>query len=829
MKEFRKLGNVGANDWIHGIIPWWNPYSGIGMPMAGEMQPGSFFLPFILLLLLKNGILWLKISLEILAGLTTFILLRKLGLEIFSSTIGGILYQLNGTFAWVPGAESVIGSIPFLPLLLYGIECSRSTSQNKKGSIWIAIAIAFFILSGFPEVSYISGLLGLLWFLVRILDSENKFLFIRGVLYGGVLGLLITLPLLVAFGDYLFFSDAFTTHIYGNAHAPWPMLSKILFPYTYGPIQYTFRNIRLAGIADMSGGYISILLLFFSVIGLTGSRNKKIKLILFIWILLSFSKTFGIPLISDIINNLPFLMQTGFYRYAAPSWELSVIILCSFAISELLNKSKAVIVYSFIFVLIITFISWNMASPWNKTWDWHGLYLKSISYYAMVSFTWGILSILISSIFIMFYRPYGIKISSYLLVVEAFVMFSIPELSGVHQGKIDREVIQFLKNNIGFERVYSLGPIQPNYGAYFNIPFLNFSSLPIPKNFKEYVINNIYPELEETGFILLWPPAYNKTLGINNLYKNINSYKKLGVKYILSSYNEDMRPSIFLHPKNDLATSTVILNPGKRLNAIITTPITQNFFTDQIYGIGIKIGNFNNSSDGNINVNLCSANTCVSGIRSMAESKDSNFIFIPFNKGLRINPSEKLKLKIIHNEGTIPFVLWLFPSAKKNQLINIKNKFTNKFDLNIILVYGLRNTIGINRVYSDKYVNVWKLSDYAPYFSLKNKNDCILNVLDRSKVYTDCQSQTVLIRHELYMPGWKASLNSRFFNVLPYESIFQSIRIPAGKQIIIFSYQPPFIFWGWVGCMFGFFCISIEIWLLTRQNRVKVFQPPPSQ
>ena len=28
------LGHLAAEDWLHGVIPWWNPYSGIKLPLA---------------------------------------------------------------------------------------------------------------------------------------------------------------------------------------------------------------------------------------------------------------------------------------------------------------------------------------------------------------------------------------------------------------------------------------------------------------------------------------------------------------------------------------------------------------------------------------------------------------------------------------------------------------------------------------------------------------------------------------------------------------------------------------------------------------------------
>ena len=31
------LGHLAALDWLHGHVPWWNPFEGVGSPLAGEM------------------------------------------------------------------------------------------------------------------------------------------------------------------------------------------------------------------------------------------------------------------------------------------------------------------------------------------------------------------------------------------------------------------------------------------------------------------------------------------------------------------------------------------------------------------------------------------------------------------------------------------------------------------------------------------------------------------------------------------------------------------------------------------------------------------------
>ena len=60
------LGHLAAVDWLRGVVPWWNPYSGIGLPLAGEYQPAALFPPTLLMALPNGSIqselkrMWLK-------------------------------------------------------------------------------------------------------------------------------------------------------------------------------------------------------------------------------------------------------------------------------------------------------------------------------------------------------------------------------------------------------------------------------------------------------------------------------------------------------------------------------------------------------------------------------------------------------------------------------------------------------------------------------------------------------------------------------------------------------------------------------------------------
>src|SRR6185436_6121853 len=55
------LGTRAALDWLAGSVPWWNPYSGVGLPLAAEYQAGAFF-PLTALLLLPSGTVWMQVA-----------------------------------------------------------------------------------------------------------------------------------------------------------------------------------------------------------------------------------------------------------------------------------------------------------------------------------------------------------------------------------------------------------------------------------------------------------------------------------------------------------------------------------------------------------------------------------------------------------------------------------------------------------------------------------------------------------------------------------------------------------------------------------------------
>ena len=139
------------------------------MPLAASVQSASF-LPLTLLQALSQGSMWFHLSLEVVAGIATYALLRQLRCSPFAATMGAIAFQLNGSIAWVTNAPA--NPVPFLPLCLLGVEYVVNAAGAKRKGGWILLAVGVWlsVVAGFPEVAVINAGLVACWFLVRLIQ-----------------------------------------------------------------------------------------------------------------------------------------------------------------------------------------------------------------------------------------------------------------------------------------------------------------------------------------------------------------------------------------------------------------------------------------------------------------------------------------------------------------------------------------------------------------------------------------------------------------------------------------------------------------------------------
>lgn len=533
--QAQALGKLSADQWLAGQIPWWNPYNGVGLPLAAEAQPGSLFLPFVLLMHFRTGGMWLELLLQLIAGGCSFALLRRLGLSPLAAFAGGLLFELNGTFAWL-GAP-ITSPVAFLPMLLLGVEILRKRIADRSCGGWwlIPLALGWSVYAGFPEIAYINGLFAGAWILGRLegLDRGQAWQFIRRLCVAVGAGVLLCLPLIVPMIEFIgraFIGGHDTAFVHAVLPRTAPALS--LMPWLYGPISaFSDPADLVAATWGSIGGYFTALQLFVAVIGIFCCR-RKLGLCLAAWMFLCLAKTFDFRPLSDLINLVPLIKSTAFYRFAPASWEFAGCVLVALCVDRMQRReptTAARLLAAFALIGAFTALALWLAHPAIQALAHVGGFRR----YFRIACVW--LGLTMSGGLLMVLRqrwrhaPVALVI---LLSLDACMAFALPIRSGARHLSRHEPGVAFLQQHLGMQRIYSLGPLAPNYGAYFRLAQINHNYLPVSRDWVDHVQSHLDAGADPIIFNGSFGAAGKNRDAIEALKRNPEAYEALGVRYV---------------------------------------------------------------------------------------------------------------------------------------------------------------------------------------------------------------------------------------------------------------------------------------------------------
>lgn len=533
------LGHLAALDWLHGHIPWWNAYEGVGSPLAGEMQSAALF-PLTILLALSSGQLYFHIVLEVVGALSTYAVCRRLNLGRSISAGAGIAFGLNGTYSWF--AHASVNPVAFLPLLILGVEqLLQSAEKNEYGGwITVSLAMALSIYAGFPETAYIDSLLAICWFVVRAVKMPRTCWGAIGkkVVAGIAVGALLAAPLLVAFLDYIKVGNvAGHSTGFANAVLPHAALSQLVAPYVYGPI-FGFSGSDATGTLNIIwsnvGGYLTAALLTLALLGLPGKAFRGLRVMLLIWTFLAIGRSYGLSVAAHLVNSIPGISHVAFFRYAPPSWEFALIVLAGFGIHDLVEGQvkRWWIIVSVAGGLLLVFA----ASLEARTETVHLVAVASHRDWAWASIVWALFTVLAIAAACLVFRGNSLRWSLLtVLVIDSFAMFVVPQLSAPRHAHVDMRPIEFLAKNLGEYRFFTFGPISPNYGSYFSIGSAAVNDVPVPTKYWSFVSSRLDPNAIPDVFNGANQQSATGPTAQEEFWLNINNYRRIGVKYLVVS------------------------------------------------------------------------------------------------------------------------------------------------------------------------------------------------------------------------------------------------------------------------------------------------------
>jgi hypothetical protein len=526
------LGHLSAMDLLHGHLPWWNYFEGLGQPLAGEMQAASLF-PLTLLFAFPAGLLWFHICLELIAGFSTYFLTKRLGVPMIFATAAGCLFALNGTFAWVGNA--VLNPIAFLPLLLLGIEMIYDSTQTKNNRGWyvaaIAVALAFY--AGFPEVAYFNGLFAIGWAATRLfsLPRESRLRAVGRLGIGGGIGLLLSLPILIPFADFYKVANLghHTAAIDGTAHISIHAVQMFFDPYVHGTL---FTNLAVASVWGGIGGYFTASVGALALLGLFGKRLRPLRIYLAAWTVIGLCGAWNFLELRKVWNLIPLIENVSFGRYIMSSCELSFIVLAAFGLMDLAESAKAKRLFTVTTSVMLLGLIWIVlaASSLNNGVVYSHRARIIYAFLDAIPFI-AIIALLVLG------RLTKFKIVPLLvalvLVAESLLLFGVPSGTSAKYIYIDQGPITFLKTHQGQDRFLDFAVITPNWGSQFGLNELNAIDLPFPEKFSSLIERQLYPGLTPSNQFVIHNGIVGLTAQENELVTHFQNYENASVKYLV--------------------------------------------------------------------------------------------------------------------------------------------------------------------------------------------------------------------------------------------------------------------------------------------------------
>jgi hypothetical protein len=583
----QSLGHVAAEDILHGHFPWWNYFEGLGQPLAGEMQSAALF-PLTLLFAFSWGLVWFHIVLEVIAGVSTYFLARRLSMPVFVATFAAMVFALNGTYAWLGNA--VLNPVAFLPMLLLGVEMilDSGTSASKRGWYVAAIALALSLYAGFPEVAYFDGLFAGAWAIVRLFSVPRvqRPRVLRRLGLGGAVGVVLALPILVPFADFLkvSFIGSHTAAVDGVIALPKESFAALFDPYVFGRF---FTNPNVASFWGETGGYLGAGICVLAIVGLFGPRQRALRIFLGAWTLAGVIGALNIFDSRDVWNLIPLVNTSSFPRYIMPSCEIAVVVLGAYGLADFVISTRSKRLFTTASIAMVLVLLWcvNVARPYN-----HGVEVNSkarIIQFGLVLIPWIALGLLL--ILGRFskrrWTPYLIAL---IIVGESFLYFFVPTAESPKQITVDYAPIHFLQKNLHKERFLDFAVLYPNWGSYFGVNSLSSIDLPYPRSMKNFIEDDLYPGLYPGNQFVVKGGAVGVVKLEAEVVKHFKAYEDASVKYLL------VPTSIILNPKlTALGVKEVFTDS---LATIYQMPDVRRFFSTSSNSCTIKSPNDNTAT-----------------------------------------------------------------------------------------------------------------------------------------------------------------------------------------------------------------------------------------
>lgn len=340
----------GAAAWIHeplarkiksiyceGDLPFWNPNSGIGIPLLPQGVNSAFSL--LMILFASNSFsssLWDAYYLLRLffAGFFCYIFLREIKVGFWGAVIGGLAFMLSGYFVSYLVMFHLEVELCF-PALLWVYHKIFHEENISKGKYLLYILIIFMIASGgYMESVFLVMMGGGLYYIFYLVQDRThwkrnilRYLLVSTI--GGLLAAPIIFPFieLMKVGAHTHEPGYFSLN-YGGL--PLDHMLRLLMPFIDFGLNLPY-NKQIA--------YIGVFPLLIGSLAISDRSMKRYVIFFGSFCVIYLSRTFGLPL-TRFMDHIPLINMVIFYKYAFPVFMgLPLSVLVGIGINSIQERS----------------------------------------------------------------------------------------------------------------------------------------------------------------------------------------------------------------------------------------------------------------------------------------------------------------------------------------------------------------------------------------------------------------------------------------------------------------------------------------------------------
>jgi hypothetical protein len=497
------LDYLGAGLVTHGHSPWWNPYSGLGSPLAQDWSSAVFY-PISLFVewlhLDSTGIDVTALADMVIAGLCAYWLARVLGLRRSAAMVAGTAYALSGSFVW--GGSLFADVIAWTPAsLALTVRLLRPEGPSRKDVLLLTAVTAIQVLGGYPELFTLQFLFLTLplgtALLLRLRGGRIRALiaFTEGV----GLGIGVTAFLWVPFAKALPSEAVWNRSGEALRHLPAWVDTVLLAPFAFGRL---FGSPLTALQWYTVGGYVGGVAAWLALAAAFGWRRRP-------WIVVPFAITTLVVImwINGVapvawLGKLPLLNVAPVARLAFPSLELAVAVLAAVAVDRA-PKWWAVIGATLVAGGSIAYLASDAPAPLR----WKDVLLPVVCIAAAAA-GWAAMkvstTILKHASRACFLKWTGSAMVVAALAGELLVVSNLDWQSTPSAGSTwaAPQWLSYVQAHVGDGRLYTAdGLLYPQYSGDFGVRSLSFQDGVAPKRTIAFFKQQIGSTLSPFGFI----------------------------------------------------------------------------------------------------------------------------------------------------------------------------------------------------------------------------------------------------------------------------------------------------------------------------------------